>query len=437
MFAYYLRLAATSLRRTPVLTALMVLAIAVGIGASMTALTVLRSMGNNPYAYKNDLIYVPQLDNWSAQSAYDDDGNPPNQVTYRDARALVDAKKADLQAAMYSAGLTVRPSSEELRPFQTSIRVTGKDFFEMFDVPMRFGAAWTDEDDQRKARVTVLSSELNEKLFGGANSVGEQVQLGDEQYRVVGVADDWLITPRVYDVITDSFSEPESAFIPWATAIDLELPNWGRNNCYKSNDQPGWAGRLGGECIWMQFWVGFDSASKAGSYREFLDDYVREQKRLGRFERPLNNRLSNVAEWLDRNNVVSDDSRIQVWIAFGFLAVCIINTVGLLLAKFLGRSGEIGVRRALGASRRQIFTQFLSEAGAVGAAGGVLGLVLTHLMLAGMRALQGDSFDRLTQVDGQMIVVTLVVAIAATLIAGLIPTWRACQIAPAIQLKSQ
>jgi len=437
MFAYYLRLAFTSLRRTPVLTALMVLAIAVGIGASMTALTVMRSMGNNPYAYKNDLLYAPQLDNWGAQSAYDDEGNPPNQVTYRDARALVDAKKADYQAAMYRTGLSVRPESEELRPFQTSVRVTGKDFFAMFDVPIRHGAPWTDEDDRRKARVTMLSSELNEKLFGGINSVGKEVQFGDETYRVVGVVDDWLITPRVYDVVTNQFSEPASAYIPWETAIDLELPNWGNNNCYKSNDQPGWAGRLGGECIWMQFWVGFESASKAGPYREFLDDYVREQKRLGRFERPLNNRLSNVSEWLERNNVVSDDSRIQVWIAFGFLAVCIVNTVGLLLAKFLGRSSEIGVRRALGASRSQIFAQFLSEAGAVGAAGGVLGLALTHLMLGGMRILQGGAFERLARVDGQMIVVTLVVAILATLIAGLIPTWRACQIAPAIQLKSQ
>ena len=129
MFAYYLRLALTSLRRTPVLTALMVLAVAVGIGASMTALTVLRAMGNNPYAYKNDLIYVPQMDNWGAQSAYDDDGNPPNQVTYRDARALTDAAKADLQSAMYSTGLAIRPDNDDLRPFLGRLRAAATDFF--------------------------------------------------------------------------------------------------------------------------------------------------------------------------------------------------------------------------------------------------------------------------------------------------------------------
>jgi hypothetical protein len=79
-------------------------------------------------------------------------------------------------------------------------------------------------------------------------------------------------------------------------------------------------------------------------------------------------------EWLDYNHVVPGDVRLQMWLAFGFLLVCLVNTIGLLLAKFLRRSGEIGVRRALGASRAEIFKQCLVEAGTIGLAGGVLGL---------------------------------------------------------------
>jgi Predicted permease. len=54
-------------------------------------------------------------------------------------------------------------------------------------------------------------------------------------------------------------------------------------------------------------------------------------------------------QWLATNHVVPEDVRMQAWLALGFLLVCVVNTVGLLLAKFLRRSGEIGVRRALGA----------------------------------------------------------------------------------------
>src|SRR5690606_10997221 len=76
---------------------------------------------------------------------------------------------------------------------------------------------------------------------------------------------------------------------------------------------------------------------------------------------------------LDHNKVVPADVVMQLWLGFGFLLVCLLNTVGLLLAKFLRRSSEIGVRRALGASRAEIFKQCLVEAGTIGLAGGVLG----------------------------------------------------------------
>ena len=95
MFGYYLKLALHSFKRNKALTALMVLAIALGIGASMTTLTVFHLMGSDPIPWKSDKLHIVQLDNWSPDQPYKENGDPPDQVTYIDAIALMAAGKAD------------------------------------------------------------------------------------------------------------------------------------------------------------------------------------------------------------------------------------------------------------------------------------------------------------------------------------------------------
>lgn len=141
-------------------------------------------------------------------------------------------------------------------------------------------------------------------------------------------------------------------------------------------------------------------------------------------------------EWLTFKNAVPSDVRLQMWLALGFLGVCLVNTVGLLLAKFLRRSGEIGVRRALGASRGQIFLQCLVEAGAIGVAGGVLGIGLALLGLYAVRQ-QPVDYASLAHLDGSMLLLAIGLTLFASLAAGFLPAWRAMQVTPAIQLKSQ
>jgi len=132
---------------------------------------------------------------------------------------------------------------------------------------------------------------------------------------------------------------------------------------------------------------------------------------------------------------VPDDVRLQNWLALGFLVVCLVNTVGLMLAKFLRRSGELGVRRALGASKRALFAQLLVESGVVGFAGGIGGLLLALFGLWLVRR-QPASYAALAHLDPTMLLMTFLLAIGASLLAGLLPAWRACQVTPALQLKS-
>ena len=141
-----------------------------------------------------------------------------------------------------------------------------------------------------------------------------------------------------------------------------------------------------------------DAPRKVSRFQAFLDNYVREQKQAGRFQRPLNNRLTHVDEWLQCNEVVENDNSVLVGIAFAFLAVCLLNTVGLLLAKFL-TAPIAGVRRALGASRRQIFCQHLVEVGVIALAGGLLGLALGASSCCGLRRSTTDYDERGTRLD--------------------------------------
>ncbi|MCJ7815714.1 MAG: ABC transporter permease, partial [Xanthomonadales bacterium] len=350
MFSYYLRLALASVRRTPVLSGLMVLALGLGIGAFMTTFTVYYLMSGDPIPHKSHVLYAVQLDNW-------DPNEPPTesakdvqpQLTYRDGNTLMNSDTpATLQVHMYATNAVVVPDDGE-PPFDERIRATYQTFFEMFDVPFVYGQPWGSSDDRDHASVAVIGKELNDRLFNGENSVGRSIQLDDKFFKITGVIDDWQPMPRFYHADSGgrAFDDSEQIFIPMTLAVEKPMGPSGNTNCWKPIDEslPVVEAFLQSECVWTQFWAQLDTPEQAAAYKDYLDNYVRDQKAIGRFERPLNTFISNVNEWMEVNEVVRDDNRVLVRLSFLFLLVCVLNTVGLLLAKFLGKSGEVALRR--------------------------------------------------------------------------------------------
>ena len=439
MFGYYLDLALRSLKRNKVLTALMVLAIAVGIGASMTTLTVMHLLSGDPLPGKSGKLFYPQLN--PAPTGTSNHG-PFDLLDYRSAMDLWSAHRADRQTLIVGGDIKLRTPGVNVPALMVPMLATTTDFFPMFDVPFKYGSTWTAQDGARDARVAVISSDLNDKLFGGTDSVGRTLRLRDADVRIVGVLKPWRPTPQFYDVAGGNYSRGQTSyfyrktqdvFIPFATGMDIDGGNFNVFTCWSVPSHP--RQQKTSPCVWVRLWVQLNSPAKVAAYRKYIASYAAKQKALGRIARADDTRMMSLMQWLDYNHVVPGDVKLQTWLAFAFLAICLFNTIGLLLAKFLRRSGEIGVRRALGASRGAVFAQCLVEAGMVGLVGGIGGLLLTLLGLWLVRR-QPTEYADLAHLDAGMFLVTFALAVSASLLAGVLPALRASRVAPALQLKT-
>ena len=439
MFSYYFLLGVRSLRRNPALTALMVLTLAIGVAASVSTLTILHVMSSNPIPHKSERLFVPVIDSgglegYNPQS--DEDRSDP-QATYIDAANLLKGGHGERRTALYGISAPIEPERKDMPVMQARGIAPSRDFFAMFDVPFKYGQAWTEADEKASADVVVLSAALAEKLFGAVDPVGRRIRMLNADFQIVGVLKPWLPVPKFYRLIGGggAFSEEDDIFVPFATAIRRETGHEGSMSC-RGRTEAGWQGLLKSECTWLQIFFETKTAAGRAELQDYLNNYAADQRKLGRFKRNKPYELYDVMQWLEFRKVVANDSRLSAWLAFGFLLLCLINTIGLLLAKFSVRASEVGIRRALGASRREIFQQFLTETAVVGLVGGVLGLVLAFGALA-LIGMQSKQLQVVAHMDWQMLAVTFLMALAAAMLAGLLPTWRACQVTPAIQLKSQ
>ncbi|WP_205954916.1 ABC transporter permease [Pseudoxanthomonas winnipegensis] len=436
MIAYYFRLALRSLRRTPVMTALMVCAIGLGIGASMTMLTVLHVMTQDPIPAKSGALFYPTLDPLPSDWPAGKWGNPADNLTWPDTMALMRQGKPARQAVMAGGGLLVWPLDAAGRPTEHGGRYTTWQFFDLFGVPLEHGSGWTAADDERHARTVVLGHDLAMKLFGSTDVVGRSVRLKDTAFRVVGVAAKWSPQPRFYLDLSSgqSFGDTDDFFLPLSTAMELKYD--------VSGNQANWDDALPEDMqkspsmSWLQMWVQLDTPQQIADYRRFLHDYAAQQHASGRFQRsPDTAKLYPLMDWLAYKKLVPSEVQLQLWLAIGFLLVCLVNIVALLLAKFLRRGGEIGVRRALGARASDIVLQLGCEAALVGVAGGLLGTALAQFGLWSVRQ-RPDGYARIAQMDAGLLIASVALAIVATLLAGLVPAWRASRISPALQIKA-
>lgn len=261
------------------------------------------------------------------------------------------------------------------------------------------------------------------------------ITIAGHAYRVIGVMDNWNPQPVFFYIDgvqgLDGFAiHPTELYLPFSTAVAANMgPNG--DSCFTAPANASFASLLRSSCVWISYMAQLDTPAAARQYRDYLQGFARQ-----RFSWPPNIRLRDVMAWLAYQQVVPSGFKVLRLVGAGLLIVCLVDTIGLMLAKFMRRAPEIGIRRALGAPRRAIYAQFLTEAAVIGLAGGVLGLVFTWLAMAWMRAKYPGQWGSLTHLDAGSLALTLAVAIVATLLAALYPVWRAAHVQPAWQIKS-
>jgi len=398
-----LRYALPMLRKNPGFTAVAVLTLALGIGANTAIFTVVNAVLLRPLSYPEPDRIVQFM--WRNQGEGIETTSIPMFMFWREQRqvlqdfALYEAEgpiSAGAQEFMKVPGvnLTGGDRPERLRGIHVSA-----DYFRLFGAAVEIGRTFTAQEDiPRGPRLVVISDGLWRRRFGAGRSlVGKAILLGGEPHVVIGV-----LGPNFR-------GDPPS---------DVWLPLRADPN---STDQgAGWraAARL-----------------KPG----VTLDMARAQTKLAeaRFRHKFpSGALSNMGFDIEplRDAVLGDVRRpllvLLGAVSFVLLIACA-NVANLLLARATGRRREMAIRAALGAGRRRIVSQLLTESSLLSFAGGTLGLVLGCAGVQTLLAINPGNIPRIgaqgstVPLDWRVLIFTLLATAFTGILFGLLPAFSA------------
>lgn len=259
-----------------------------------------------------------------------------------------------------------------------------------------------DELDQlNRTKVTVIGDEVSKHLFRGADPIGEWVDIKGIMYRVVGVFDD-----------EGGLNELRKVYIPISTA---QAAYGGGDNVHS-----------------IMFTMGDMSLEETKA----LEEDVRQMLARTHDFDPSDERavrIRNTLESLQRVTGTMDVVRAFLWIVgLGTVAAGVVGVGNIMLVSVAERTGEIGLRKALGATPLNIVIQVLQEALLLTSVAGYIGLVagVVTVEVADQLIPENDYLYN-PQVDLVIAFTAVGVLVVAGLLAGLIPAWRAANIDPA------
>jgi putative ABC transport system permease protein len=424
---YFLLLALRSFRRDRFLTISIMLTLGVGIAASMTVFSILHVLSGDPIPEKSARLFQPTISGEDFSNS-----NRPHLYSLADAQELTQQLRPPERGAVMAQGfgsaVTVPGGHKHQGPL---VRFTSASFFTLFDVPFLQGGPWNAGADATGDHVAVLSRKIARELFGSTSALGKIVGLGGLSVRVVGVTDDWRPIPRFYDLTAGAYAPSDDVYVPLKSIGDMNsevFVSWNCSSAAAARDMQGGhlAVLLGPGCKWVSLWTEIYSPQGHRRLEAFLAKTLTQLKKDGHALPAAASSLPDVLQTLENAHVVPGDIRAYTVMGFLFLWLCVLSATGTLLGKFLRRSPEIGVRRALGASRGDILIQFLVESGVLGVGSGMLGIALAELSLTIIRH-SPTYLSQVVGMSGALLAATVSLAVVCGVLAGLLPAWRAAR----------
>jgi putative ABC transport system permease protein len=427
MLSYNLKLALQSFKRAPSLYFLVLLTLSIGVGLLCANLALVSSMTGDPIPEKSNQLFHVSMNTWPNDEPQ---AEPFHILRYREAIKIAESGIPKNSAVFYASGVYARDAeSESLKRFDSSVRATTPGFFALTNAPFAFGNGFAKSSGME----VVIGSVLNQKIFAGANSVGKTLELDGELLTITGVLKPWFLRPLFYHATEGrAFNLTDDIYVPLETGIDLGWSIHARSSSTVS--YKGVKFTRDRDVFYLQAWVELEDRTQQQAFQNYLDNYSQTLKDAGEHPLDINNQLRDVNAWLLEQNIVDQKVLAFTLASVLFLCVCVFNASSLLLSRFHSAKFEVGLRRAIGASNKNILNQGITESVLLGGVAGIVSLLLSWLFLKLSVTFLPD-LENIAVLDPKLLLLGMILALVTSVSSALYPLYRANRYTISAELK--